>query len=206
MSIRKARKNLLRRRELEPLDYELHVAIDGIAPPIYRDLLVGEKLFLIQLHRTIQATFGWYDIHDHEFVIGGVRYAEPDETGTLAHGVRSTMEVTVGELALQSGATFSYTYDFGDRWKHTITVTDVFAQEVPAMTEFPFLIGGERAGPPEDSGGAPGYDELVAALADEKHPLHADKTEWVGRPFDPEQFDVRASTHALILMCAWGAI
>jgi Plasmid pRiA4b ORF-3-like protein len=206
MAIRKARKNLLRRRELKPLDYALRISIDGITPPIYRDVLVSEKLFLIQLHRTIQATFGWFDVHDHEFVADGVRYAEPDDDGRLAHGVRSTMEITVGELALNTGSNFTYTYDFGDRWKHTITVIDIFDSETPEMTVFPMLIGGERAGPPEDSGGAPGYAEMLAIVADPNHPQHQERAEWLGAPYDPEQFDFRQSMHALILMCSWGAI
>ena len=206
MAIRKARRNLLRRRELKPLDYALRISIDGIMPPVFRDLLVSEKLLLIQLHRTIQATFGWFDVHEHEFVADGVRYAEPDEEGRLAHGVRSTMEITVGELALNTGSSFTYTYDFGDRWTHTIFVIDVFDQDAPEMTEFPMLIGGERAGPPEDSGGAPGYQQLLTILADPKHPQYEEKTEWLGAPFDPEAFVFRDSVHALVLMCAWGAI
>ena len=206
MFIRKARKNLLRRRELHPLDYELHVAIDGIAPPIYRDLLVGEKLFLIQLHRTIQATFGWYDIHDHEFVIGGVRYAEPDADGKLASGVRSTLEVTVGELALKRYATFSYVYDHSARWSLTITVLNIFQQETPELTEIPMMIGGVRAAPPEDCGGVPGYYELLQAIKNPTDPAYTDRLARLGPPFDPELFDLRSGNHTLALMCAWGAI
>ena len=83
MAIRKARKNLLRRRELQALDFELRLSIDDISPPIYRDMLLGEGIFLIQLHRAIQSMFGWFDIHEHEFTNDGVRYAEPDEEGRL---------------------------------------------------------------------------------------------------------------------------
>ena len=206
MAIRKARKNLLRRRELQPLDFSLRLAIDDISPPIYRDMLIGEGIFLIQLHRAIQSMFGWFDIHQHEFINDGVRYAEPDEEGRLEHGVRSTLETTVGELALNRQATFQYIYDFGDRWKITITVADIFEQDDSGMTEFPVMIGGERAGPPEDCGGPPGYAELLAVLADTTHPLHEEKQEWLGPPFDPELFDFRTSSHALALLCAWGAI
>ena len=206
MAIRKARKNLLRRRELKPLNFELRLRIDDISPQIYRDMLLGEGIFLIQLHRAIQSMFGWFDIHEHEFTNDGVRYAEPDEEGRLAHGVRSTLETTVGELALNRHGTFHYIYDFGDRWKLTITVMDIFEQVEPGLTIFPIMLGGERAGPPEDCGGPPGYADLLTVLADPSHPLHQERSEAIGPPFDPEQFDFRTSSHALALLCAWGAI
>ena len=156
MPIRKARKNLLRRRQRQPLDFEVRIAIDDIAPPIYRHMLLGEGVFLVQLHRAIQSMFGWFDMHEHEFTHNGVRYAEPDEEGRLAHGVRDTMETTVGDLALSRDDTFNYIYDFGDRWKLTITVLDVLDQDEFGLTIFPIMLGGERAGPPEVCGGPPG--------------------------------------------------
>lgn len=35
-----------------------------------------------------------------------------------------------------------------------------------------------------------GYRTLLEILADPTHPAHDDKREWLGRPFDPEAFDV----------------
>jgi hypothetical protein len=55
---------------------------------------------------------------------------------------------------------------------------------------YPACTGGERAGPPEDCGGAEGYRALLEALADPAHPEHEAMTEWAGRDFDPERFDI----------------
>ena len=51
-------------------------------------------------------------------------------------------------------------------------------------------IGGENACPPEDLGGAPGYEEFLAALADPNNPEHDEFKEWIGGSFDPTAFDV----------------
>ncbi|WP_376766658.1 IS1096 element passenger TnpR family protein [Rhizobium leguminosarum] len=44
-------------------------------------------------------------------------------------------------------ATFSNTYDFGDNWRHTITVEAV--EDGNPSIEYPRFIDGERRAPPE---------------------------------------------------------
>ena len=51
-------------------------------------------------------------------------------------------------------------------------------------------LEGARACPPEDCGGTPGYDDLLNILENRKHPEHKSMKEWLGRPLDPEAFDV----------------
>ncbi|UUZ66615.1 plasmid pRiA4b ORF-3 family protein (plasmid) [Polaromonas sp. P1-6] len=51
-------------------------------------------------------------------------------------------------------------------------------------------MDGENACPPEDVGGAPGYEEFLAALADPTDPEHESIKEWIGGSFDPTAFDV----------------
>ena len=50
-------------------------------------------------------------------------------------------------------------------------------------------LGGEKAGPPEDCGGLPGYAALRKTLARPDHPDHDEMLGWLGYPFDPEGFD-----------------
>ncbi len=47
---------------------------------------------------------------------------------------------------------------------------------------------GARACPPEDVGGATGYEEYLEAMADPEHERHGEYMNWRG-PFDPEAFD-----------------
>ena len=47
-------------------------------------------------------------------------------------------------------------------------------------TTYPSCIGGRRACPPEDCGGAWGYEEFLAAISDPVHDRHEGMLEWVG--------------------------
>ena len=83
---------------------------------------------------------------------------------------------------------FKYLYDFGDSWWHSVKVEQIVKLDTPL--EFARCIAGENACPPEDVGGAGGYEEFLEALADPDHPEHADLKEWIGAPFDPSAFDI----------------
>jgi hypothetical protein len=87
-----------------------------------------------------------------------------------------------------------YTYDFGDCREHRLTVTEVRAGE-PNIS-YPHYVGGERNGPPEDCGGIPGFYGLLEALADSKHPDHADAKQW-SADYDPNTFDELPIKYAL---------
>lgn len=73
---------------------------------------------------------------------------------------------------------------------HWIVLEKILAPE--SGIQYPRCIKGKRACPPEDCGGPWGYEELLDALRDPKHPNHADMVEWIGNDFDPEEFDVEA--------------
>ena len=71
---------------------------------------------------------------------------------------------------------------------------------------WPRLLDGERAAPPDDSGGVPGFMEVLEALKDRSHPRHQEIRNWVGSTYDPGKFDAWAIDHALTLAVAWGAV
>jgi hypothetical protein len=166
--------------------YQLKITLQGIKPPVWRRVLVDSRSHLDHLHEVIQAAFGWWSYHLHEFDIGGERYGVPDpddhwETPTVDEGF-----IRLDAVATE-GSSFVYLYDFGDGWDHRVTVEKVLP--APTDTPLPSCIGGRRACPPEDCGGPWGYKNLLAVLADPTHPEHRQRAEWIGRPFDPEAFD-----------------
>jgi len=61
----------------------------------------------------------------------------------------------------------------------------------------PVGIGGEYACPSEDCGGLYGYYDVLAALADPKHPEHDNWSEWMDKDFDPAAFSVDGVNHNL---------
>jgi len=63
--------------------------------------------------------------------------------------------------------------------------------------QYPSLITGKRACPPEDCGGVYGYYRLLEVLANPSDEEHAELTEWVGGEFDPERLDTERISRAL---------
>lgn len=165
--------------------YQLKATIVGTKPPVWRRVLVKETATLLDLHHVLQAAFGWYDCHLHEFEIGGVRYGTDDGEG-WGPPPKSERRARLGAVAEQ-GTAIRYVYDFGDDWVHRVVVEEV-APSDPAAT-YPCCIGGKRACPPEDCGGAWGYQEFLAAISDPDNPQRAAMLEWTGGEFDPEAFD-----------------
>jgi hypothetical protein len=64
------------------------------------------------------------------------------------------------------------------------------------------LVGDERNGPPEDCDGIPGFYGLLGALADPKHPNHADAKRW-SDDYDPSTFDELPIKYALGRIAKW---
>jgi hypothetical protein len=90
---------------------------------------------------------------------------------------------------------FDYVYDFGDDWHHAILVESTRIQPQAGFTIQ--CTAGENACPPEDVGGAPGYADFLAAIADPRHEEHENYLAWCGGGFDPGRFDRAAVNRAL---------
>ncbi len=95
----------------------------------------------------------------------------------------------IDDLALEAKAKFRYVYDFGDNWVHELTVVSVKGSDPSAM---PVCLDGKLAGPPEDCGGPPGYEELTEAVEKPdmtRTPEEKDLVEWAG-PWTPDRLDL----------------
>jgi hypothetical protein len=192
-----------RGRSRIPHHVVLRVSVAGIEPEIWRRVRVPDNYTLHRLHRVFQLLFGWQDCHLYEFRIGERRFEEPLSD---AEGEPST-RVRLRDLDLAAGDRFTYTYDFGDNWEH-----DVVVEELPPLDGIgddlwlPALLGGERAGPREDSGGRDGYGEMVRALRNKRNRDHQGYREWVGPLYDPDRFDPWLAGQSLVLAAVWRVI
>jgi Plasmid pRiA4b ORF-3-like protein len=153
---------------------------------------VPSSFNLRDLHLVLQAAFGWMNAHLHEFEIGGLRFADADvanaENGRDDSRAFEEMDVRLRNFTRQPGTTFSYVYDMGDNWVHTVCLEKHVAVE-PAPKSARCLEGA-RARPPEDVGGPSGYQDFLEALLDPAHEEHKQMKRWVGGHFDPEWFDL----------------
>lgn len=192
-----------RSRSRSPRDIVLRVSIAGIEPEIWRRVRVPDEYTLHRLHRVFQLLFGWLDYHQYGFRIGERRFRGPH----LETNWDDAAAFTLDALGTKEGDRLTYTYDFGDRWTHEIVIEEVHSVVVgPDERRLPALLGGERAGPHEDSGGPHGYDEMARALRNKRNREHQGYRDWVGPLYDPERFDPWLAGQSLVLAAVWGVI
>jgi hypothetical protein len=179
---------------------QIKVQIIGIEPEIWRRVIVPGTLTLRELHAVLQGAMGWQDYHLHMFEIDGKRFEVPenDKFGP-EDGYADERKQTLAKI-LTKGMEFLYVYDFGDNWKHLVTVEDI-AAPASARQFLPRCIAGERACPPEDCGGDYRYPEFLDALADPDHPEHRDMVDWAGG-FEPEVFSLSQANALMGAVCA----
>ena len=139
---------------------------------------------------------GWQNAHRHQFTIDQTIYGVPDpkEESEITDERRTCLQ----HVAPQTGESFLYTYDVGESWQHQITVEAVLSWTNLLMV--PSCLDGKRACPPEDCGGVGGYQRLVDALQQRRHPDHRRLRAWVGPQYDPEIFSVQAVNSALAVL------
>jgi Plasmid pRiA4b ORF-3-like protein len=128
----------------------LHVTLLDVTPTVVRVVDVPAASTLAEVHELLQSAIGWTDSHLHEFDGAGARYGRPDDeldlTDDSAAGLKDLSE------------RFTYLYDYGDGWTHDV-------RRLGAGADRPGCPYGEGACPPEDCGGPPGYEELLATGA-----------------------------------------
>jgi len=179
--------------------YLLKIQLLDIEPAIRRRFVVPASITLDRLHDVIQIVMGWTDSHLHEFTIGKKRYTEYPESkedGLVCGRYR------LGDLIKQKGRTFRYLYDFGDSWEHELVLEESRYFNPELRTKLTCLDG-ERACPPEDVGGVPGYFEFCTALKDPTHEEHESYMEWSGGDFDSERFDSDSVNRELMKYLRW---
>jgi hypothetical protein len=170
------------------------VTLQEVEPPVWRRLVVPSDTPLPRLGALLQAALGWEAGHVGVFDTGVVRYGPEDAE---LEDLEDDASVRLAELLPAAGHKALYEYDpLGDSWQHLLAVEQVGpSPEVGGGT--PRVLAGERACPPEDIGGAPGYEDLLEALADPAHEGHAEAREVAGEDFDPEAFDLAAANAGL---------
>lgn len=177
---------------MNPRAYQLRVFLRGINPPIWRCIEVPANLWLIDLHETMQAAFGWLNIGLFQFHIGNewVELTEEEVAAKEASPDSALVKTTVGDVAesLPKFASFSYLYDGTAGWYHDITIE----RAIPAREAKPYPVctGGERSGPPEACKGPEAYKQLLRSL---RSPSRAAEL----ADLNPELFDQAEVNEAL---------
>ncbi len=184
---------------------QLKVTLKYIEPKIWRRLLVPSDMPVSDLHDCLQISMGWENSHMHHFFKVENRekvfYApEPDEffggfdDGWGPRKLKYT-DLVVSDLLPAPKAKLNYEYDFGDAWLHEIVLEKHLP--IPEGATAPCCVAGERACPPEDIGGIPGYYHMLETLKTGKKSEKKVLLEWLGGDYDPAAFDLDAVNQVL---------
>ena len=143
--------------------YQLHVSLAFSDPVIWRRIVIPGEITLLQLHEVLQVCFGWSGEHSHQFYVGKVFYST-DSATTYPRFIEDFVEIHTIEEAMRW--CFTYMYDAGDGWEHTLELEEILA---PEKNTKPRVLDGEWAAPPEEVNGVHGYAEIVHALENPQH-------------------------------------
>lgn len=192
---------------------QLRASLLDSDPEIWRLLHVDPRLTLAQLHTVLQVAFGWQNCHLHQFhEEDGTRYTTPAPREFRFEDDHAIDErkVQLGQIFTNPEKRVAYEYDFGDSWIHAIDFegkieSDTFEYPLETWVKYgkgvfsgkpraAICLAGARNGPPEDSGGLYGYQQLLELRRNppprtKKHADDHERLAWLG-DWDPEWFSL----------------
>lgn len=166
----------------------IRITLDDIKPAIWRRVDLSMTNSLKTLHLAIQATMLFENYHLFRFDIGDASYGIRFDDDDMNPPTRDAGNLRLDKLIERGIKAFTYTYDFGDDWRHSIVIDEVLPAD-PAI-DYPRFVDGQRRAPPEDVGGLPGFEEFLDAMAKPRHPERKSVLQWYGHPFDPEDISI----------------
>lgn len=99
------------------------IALNGIVPQINRRVEVPPDFSPLDFLFTIQDAKPWKCGHLCEFKIRGLCFGSTQPlNGPDGFGMIDDVTKSLASLIYSKGDRFLYTYDFGDNWRHRITV------------------------------------------------------------------------------------
>lgn len=148
--------------------YVFKIMLEHTHSPVWRRVLVPERSTFHDLHRVIQAVFGWENDHLHAFSIPSRRIQigswEEDWTG---YDYDYDEDRTLLEQLIFGQKSLRYTYDFGDDWIHKIIFEKV---DEAYQGRTPVLLKAKGDNFEEDTGGVWGGDD-----PGNRHPFEEEK-------------------------------
>jgi hypothetical protein len=173
--------------------FQFKIELLEIKPVIWRRIQVFPLTNMWDLHVAIQDAMGWQDRHLHHFEIRRIGHTSPDHIGIPdfdrlgeLQEVYPGWEIPLYQYFGEPGKEAVYLYDYGDHWVHRVLLEGFIFKG--KGVKYPVCLDGERACPPEDCGGIPGYSNLLRILADPEDEEYEDTLTWVGKNWDPAAF------------------
>ena len=175
-----------------PTAHVLRVSLRYVEPEVWRRVVVKSDMPVPKFAKMLEQAMGWSGYHLHMIDVGGLLFGDPDEDDDY---IINEKAVTVKHLLPRVDSSLRWDYDFGDGWENDVVLEAI--EPLNPKTKYPVVLDGERACPPEDVGGPPGYEELLRVLSDPTDEEHEHLVSWAPEGFDPAAFDVAAANRRL---------
>ena len=170
---------------------DLKISLKHIEPPIWRQIRISSEASLLDLHYVIQHAFGWTNSHLFIMQIKSMKFVNYPDWQEDAYQFQSAASAILEDFIpneISIGKKFSYVYDMGDGWEHEICIVSI--DDANRSFSGAICVDGERACPPEDVGGIPGYYQLLGGLQNKTSEEYQQAMNWLGYPYNPEAFDL----------------
>ena len=173
--------------------YQLKITLNNVTPPVWRRVAVPANLSFSQLAYVFNTVMGWCGYHLFMFTFYRdmleIEEESPDYPFEEMWDDRERLEAKrtcIGDILDEDVKSFTYIYDFGDDWHHTVKVEKVLDLDKNCSQ----LLKYKGECPKEDCGGPWGYRTLVETLSNPEDPEYEDMMEWsqgkATMDFDPE--------------------
>ena len=180
---------------------------DITMPQVWRRVLVPEQFTFLRMHKLIQAAFGWEDYHLFQFSPKGygsgpiisVPHEDDDIFSSGRFDSLDAAKTKLQDIFKMEKQKFVYIYDFGDDWKHLITLEKITDEKILRAA----LLAGKGCCPPEDCGGPWGYENLKDVMTNPKHPEYKEMKNWLNqmmgiRKFDADYFNMEETKKLVV--------
>ncbi len=183
------------------MTFQFKIQIKNIThPPVWRKLTLPSHFSFLDFHYAIQIAFGWFNEHLFNFSPQGwgseeiIEIIDEHSNGFIGMQPRKPMDAEKTELSeifKSEGQKYTYIYDFGDDWIHSITLEKILLEK----TILPYCLAGKGMCPPENCGGPWAYMDIKDIISDKTHPefeelkeyyLYEDQDVW-----DPNEFNLK---------------
>lgn len=146
--------------------YELRITLVGSSPRVWREIAVPSTIKLTSLAHVIALAMGWEESHLSLFKKWRKEYhVYMDGADMYDYPIEDASKFALCDL-LGAGEEMTFTYDFGDNWRHTVKVLDCQEYEKDEK-QYIRLLDGKNACPPNDVGGISGYKEMLNVIKED---------------------------------------
>ena len=100
--------------------YICKIVIENTHPPVWRRIIIPDRITFRELHEILQVLFSWENEHLHEFEVSGDRIYISDRGDIWANHYEESE--TLIDSFFRNYKWLRYTYDFVDNWRHRINI------------------------------------------------------------------------------------